>query len=106
MKKPQPAKGLERRYDEATQPELLAWLEQNPERARALQPDELDELFSLQGTGGPLTQFGVLHFVDLIERKRALRSKVDAIAGTEYLALLEQLVALLYEKIQLYPERE
>jgi hypothetical protein len=106
MNEPRPDQGLQRRYDEATQPELLAWLEQNPERAGALQADELDELFSLQGTGGPLTQFGVLHFVDLIERKRALRSQVDAIAGTEYLTLLEQLVGLLYEKIQLYPERK
>src|SRR5438105_3198762 len=42
---------LRRLYEQATQPELLAWLERNPERARKLSPAEIDELLSLQGTG-------------------------------------------------------
>src|SRR6516162_8275181 len=53
-----PANGdeqMRRLYEQATQPELLAWIERNPERARHLGPEELDELLSLQGTGGPLT---------------------------------------------------
>src|ERR1051325_11471989 len=50
-------------YEQATQPELLAWLEQNPDRAAQLAPHEIDELLSLQGTGGPLTSFGVASFV-------------------------------------------
>jgi transcriptional regulator with XRE-family HTH domain len=96
---------LRRLYEQATQPELLAWLERNPERARRLTSAELDELLSLQGTGGPMTGFGVEHFVELIERKRRLKDQVDAIAGTEYLETLEQLVRLMYEKIQPYRER-
>src|SRR3712207_5109337 len=44
-------------YERATQPELLAWIERNPERAAKLTPEEVDELLSLQGTGGPLTAF-------------------------------------------------
>jgi transcriptional regulator with XRE-family HTH domain len=92
-------------YEHATQPELQAWLERNPERARQLTPEECDELLSLQGTGGPLTAIGVEHFVDLIERKRKLVQQIQAIAGTEYLDLLEQLVALLYEKAQPYGDR-
>lgn len=94
-----------RLYEQATQPELLAWLERNRERADQLTPAELDELLSLQGTGGPLTAFGVAHFVDLIERKRRLMDQVAAVAGTEYIDLLEQLVRLLYEKIQPYRDR-
>lgn len=92
-------------YDAATQPELLGWLERNPERARCLSAEDRDELLSLQGTGGPLTSFGVEHFVEILERKRQLVAKIHAIAGTEYLALLEQVVELLYEKIQPFRER-
>jgi transcriptional regulator with XRE-family HTH domain len=96
---------LRRLYEQATQPQLLAWIERNPERARQLTEDEIDELLSLQGTGGPLTHIGVEHFVELIERKRKLIQKVHAVAGTEYLELLEQIVLLLYEKVQPYADR-
>ena len=51
------------------------------------------------------TSFGVQHFVDQIERKRRLIHQVHAIAGTEYVELLEKLVALLYEKVQPYRDR-
>jgi transcriptional regulator with XRE-family HTH domain len=94
-----------RGFEQATQPELLAWLERNPERAQQMGGEEIDELLSLQGTGGPLTAFGVEHFVEMIERKRRLIHQVHAIAGTEYLDLLEQMVALLYEKVQPYRDR-
>ena len=73
--------------------------------ADRLTPADIDELLSLQGTGGPLTSFGVEHFVTLIERKRGLIDKVQAVAGTEYIDLLEQIVNLLYEKVQPYAER-
>lgn len=89
-------------YEHATQPELLAWIEANPERAGQLDRVELDELFSLQGTGGPLTELGVEHFVGVIERKRRLKEKIDVIAGTAYLDMIEQLVDLVYDKIQPY----
>jgi hypothetical protein len=94
-----------RLYELATQPELRAWLDRNPERAGRLTGTEMDELLSLQGTGGPLTSFGVDHFVEQIERKRRLLDQVHAIAGTEYIDLLEQLVGLLYEKVQPYGDR-
>ena len=94
-----------RLYEQATQPELLAWIERNPDRAGQLSRADLDELLSLQGTGGPMTAFGVEHFVDLIERKRILKEKVDAIAGTEYVEVLEKMVDLMYEKIQPYRNR-
>jgi len=96
---------VRRLYEAATQPELLSWLERNPERARRLTSEQIDELLSLQGTGGPLTQIGVEHYVELIERKRKLIDQVQAIAGTEYLDLLEKMVALMYEKVQPYGDR-
>jgi len=97
---------LRRLYEHAMQPELHGWLERNPERARQLTPAELDELLSLQGTGGPLTRTGVEHFVALIERRRKLLQQVLAVAGTEYLDVLEKVVALMYEKIQPYREKD
>ena len=108
MHNPRPAAddpGRQRLYEEATQPELLVWLERNAERAQRLTAEEIDELLSLQGTGGPLTAFGVDAFVQRIERRRKLVQQVHAIAGTEYLDLLEQLVVLLYEKVQPYRDR-
>jgi hypothetical protein len=92
-------------YEKASQPELLAWIERNPERARQLTPAEIDELLALQGDGGPLTGFGVERFVELLERKRRLIGQVQAIAGTEYMDMLEKLVGLIYEKVQPYGER-
>jgi transcriptional regulator with XRE-family HTH domain len=97
---------LRRLHDQATQPELRAWIERNPERAGQLTPAEVDELLSLQGVGGPLTRFGVEHYVEQLMRKRKLVERVHAIAGTEYLDLLEQLVGLLYEKVQPYGDRK
>jgi transcriptional regulator with XRE-family HTH domain len=104
-----PAEGdaqLHRLYEQATQPELSAWLERNPDRAKQLTSDEIDELLSLQGTGGPLTSVGVEHHVKLIERKRRLLCQLQVVANTEYLDLLEQLVGLLYDKVQPYPDRK
>ena len=107
MGESQPAPGeerLRRLFAEATQPELLAWIERNPDRARRLSAEELDELLALQGANGPLTAFGVEGFVERLERRRKLLLRVQTIAGTEYIELLEQLVALLYDKVR--PTRE
>jgi len=92
-------------YEQATQPELLAWLETNPARAAQLTPQEIDELLSLQGTGGPLTSFGVAHYVDQLERRRKILEQAAVVAGTEYIDMLERFVDLLYEKIQPYKDR-
>jgi transcriptional regulator with XRE-family HTH domain len=91
---------LRQKYAEMTQPELKLWVERNPDRARHLTPDELDELLAMQGSEGPLAAFGVEAFVGRIERRRKLVKQLHVLAGTEYLDLLEQLVTLLYEKVR------
>jgi hypothetical protein len=93
---------LRRLYDSASQPDLLAWLERNPDRARQLTAEEVDELLVFHDAG-TLTAFGVEAFVARIERRRRLTERVHVVARTEYLDLLEQLVQLLYEKVQ--PQR-
>ncbi len=98
-----PVKAL---LEQATQKELVSWIERNRERASQLSPDEIDELLSLQQeSGGPLASFGVEHFVEVIERKRRLIDQVHTIAGTEYIDLLEQFVDLIYEKVQPYRDK-
>ncbi len=96
---------VRRLYEAATQPQLQSWLERNPERARQLTDEEIDELLSLQGTGGPMTGVGVEHYVGLLERKRKLLQQVHAVASTEYLDVLEKVVGLMYDKIQPYGDR-
>lgn len=94
-----------RLYERATQPELVAWIERNPGRAGQLSAAEIDELLSLQGTGGHLTAFGVERYVEYLERRRRLQQQIDVVAGTEYLDVLEKVVALMYEKVQPYRDR-
>ena len=65
-----PTDGLRVLYEHATQPELVEWMKNNPARAGELAPLEIDELLSLQGTGGPLTTEGVEHYVKELERRR------------------------------------
>jgi transcriptional regulator with XRE-family HTH domain len=96
---------LRRLYERATQPELQAWIDRNPERAAALAEDELDELLSLQGVGGPLTAHGVETFVRIAERKRAVFQQLHVIAGTEAFEAVEKMVETLYRLVQPYASR-
>jgi len=96
---------LSRLQREATQPELRAWMERNPERLNQLTSEEIDNLLGAQGPGGPLLLIGVEGYVKQLERRRDLIQKVHDIVGTEYQDLLEKLVGLLYEKIQPYRDR-
>jgi transcriptional regulator with XRE-family HTH domain len=86
--------------ERASLPELVAWLDRNPDRAAELRPDEVQELLELQTPGGPLVKLGVENCVELIERRRQLVCRVKEIAGTEYLDFLEQCVKLIYEKVK------
>ncbi len=95
---------VRRMYGLATQPELRAWMERNPDRARQLSEEEIDEVLSRQGDDGPLVAVGVDAFVKRIERRRKLVQQVHAITDTEYIDLLEQFVALLHDKVR--PARE
>ena len=73
--------------------------------AARLTPQEAEELLAIQGPNGPLARIGVDHYVELLERKRRLLQQAAAVAGTEYLGLLEQFVALLYDKVRPPPGR-
>jgi hypothetical protein len=107
MNEAHPANGvapLRRLYEKAIQPELVAWIERNGERAQQLSDGEVDELLTLQESLDALNAIGVEGFVHQLERRRRLFQQVQTIAATEYRELLEQFVAMLYEKV--HPARE
>jgi hypothetical protein len=108
MNEGHPANGvapLRRLYEKAKQPELIAWIERNGERAQQLSDGEVDELLALQESLDALNAIGVEGFVESLERRRRLLQQVQAIAATEYRDLLEQFVGLLFEKVQPSQER-
>ena len=99
-KLPEDEGGLKKLTERSAMPELLGWLQRNPERAAQITPEEAEDLLTLEGPTGTLVRLGVEHCVELTERKRRLARRVAAIAGTEYMDLLEQFVGLIFEKIQ------
>jgi hypothetical protein len=108
MNEAHPANGvapLRRLYEKAKQPELVAWIERNGDRAQQLSDGEVDELLALQESLDALNAIGVEGFVERLERRRRLLQQVQAIAATEYRDLLEQFVSLLFEKVQPAHER-
>ena len=90
------------RYDLATQPQVKQWLENEANEAARYSQDEIGELLSMQGTGGPLTAEGLQAALRLLDRKRRLVERVQIIAGTEHLSLLEGIVDVLFERVQPY----
>ncbi len=90
------------RYDLATQPQVRQWLEDQGAEAARYTQDEIGELLSMQGTGGPLTAEGLEAALRLLDRKRRLIERVHVIAGTEQLGLLEGIVDCLFERVQPY----
>ncbi|SRR6266540_3430875 len=102
---PTPVNGddrLHRLYQQATQPELRAWLDRNPERSRQLTDEEIEELLALQGEA--LNAIGVETFVCKLERRRNLMEQVRVVADSELLEALETLVGLMYDKVSPYHE--
>jgi transcriptional regulator with XRE-family HTH domain len=85
--------------ERATLPDLVQWLERNPGRSAELHADEITEILEMQVPGGLLEALGVEQVVEKIERRRQLLGRVRVISGTDYLAMLEQLVDVIFEKV-------
>jgi hypothetical protein len=99
-KQPEEEGGLKLLTERTTAPELRTWLERNPDRAAQLTRCEAEELLGMEGPNGALARVGPEHCVEQLERKRRLMRRVAAIAATDYVDLLEQLVGLISDKIQ------
>ena len=86
--------------EQATSPELIAWLDRHPERAAQFHPAEVTQLLEQERPGGELERFGVEHCVGKIEKRRRFLDQAALIADSEYLPMLEPIVNLIAEKIQ------
>lgn len=84
------------------QPALADWLENTPQHD--LTPLEIEELASLQGTGGPLTAAGLEEWMERLRRKRQLLRRTEILAGTSYLPLLEEITRLMLAELD--PSRQ
>lgn len=91
-----------RQYEAAMNPEVVRWMELHQLRAVMLTEDELDELFSLAGTGGPLTREGVEHFVQQIERRRELVAILCVLWGSHLGTEVEEFLRAKFAEIQPY----
>ena len=53
--------------ESASQPELVSWIERNPDRAAQLTSEEVRELLNIQGQEGPLGRLGVDQYITLLD---------------------------------------
>src|SRR4051812_32434746 len=99
-KLPEDEGGRKKLLERASTPELIAWLEHNPDRAAHITVEEAEEILGLEGPNGALARLGAEAVIEQIERKRRLLRRVSAISATDYVDLLEQVVGLIFDKIQ------
>ncbi|MSR32309.1 MAG: hypothetical protein EXR99_12475 [Gemmataceae bacterium] len=85
--------------ENASHPELKAWIERHPERAAALPPTEIRELLAFQKAGN-FTAPALEGFINRLERRFRLMEKIQVLARTRHFDLLEQLVDLMFQHSQ------
>jgi transcriptional regulator with XRE-family HTH domain len=81
-------------------PDLKQWLEQHPDRAAALTREEMNELLSMQAIKGGFSHISVDQFVQMLERRRKVLAQVRVVASSDQLPLLEQIVEMMFERVQ------
>jgi hypothetical protein len=82
--------------DRATNPVVEEVRLERPELFDEFSPDDWDELFSHQGTGGSLNREGVIHFAEKINAKREIRRKFEAVLETHHFRTLAAIIDVLY----------
>jgi transcriptional regulator with XRE-family HTH domain len=87
-------------FDQATNPAVENAVHAHAEIFRGWSDAELGELVSQFGTGGPLSEAGVLAAAEAINAKRALLRQVSVILESSESELLAEFVKLLYQRIR------
>jgi transcriptional regulator with XRE-family HTH domain len=90
-------------FDEATNPAVESVVVDHAEVFHGWSSAELSELRSQFGTGGPLSEAGVLAAAEAINAKRALLQQVSVILESSESELLADFVQLLYQRIRVAP---
>ena len=88
------------RFDEATNPAVSAVIEERPDLFRDWSSHELDELYSMFGTGGQLTGRGVVLAAEAINRKRETLRKLGVVLETHLREDATHLVDTMFRMVQ------
>ena len=94
-----PARLLYRRFDQDTNPVVLAVIEAHPEVFADWTDFDFDELHSRVGTGGPLTAEGALTAAGEMNAKRELHEKLTVLLESSQAEVIAGIVELMYEKV-------
>ena len=97
-----PAQLLYRRFDRWTNPLVEQAIESHGERFEGWTECDFDELQSRVGTGGALTEEGVMQAVAQMNRKRELREKLDVLLESSQAEVTAEIIDVLYKKIVLF----
>lgn len=82
--------------DQATNPAIEEVLRRRPDLFDRFTPEDWDELYSLHGTGGPLTHEGVHQAAARLRAKRDLREKFETLLDTHFFHTLTVLIDLMH----------
>jgi hypothetical protein len=93
-------------FDQATNPIVESVVQEHAEVFQGWSQAELEELASQFGTGGPLSEAGVLAAAEAINAKRALLQQVCVILESSESELLSDFVQLLYQRIRVAANSE
>lgn len=88
-----------REFDRATNAQVDRVVAAHPDRFKNWSEAELDELYSRFGTGGQLTEAGVLAAADATNARRDLWRQVSVILECGEAKLLAEFVAILYQRV-------
>jgi len=93
------ARTAPKRFDRATNSLVDSCVAQHPKLFRRWAQDDFDELYSRFGTGGQLTEEGVLAAAQATNIKRDLWRQVSVILESSEADLLSQFVGMLYGRV-------
>lgn len=93
--------------DVETNPEVAKIVESNKSLFRGWTDGDFRELYSMHGTGGPLTKDGVIQAANRINRKRTLRDKFEAIMESDegHVKTLTTMIEAIYKEVTVRPKR-
>lgn len=89
-----------RRFDRVTNPLVEVVMQDQPRLFDGWSDDDVDELYSTFGTGGPLSEQGVVNAAEAINRKRDAIQKLHIVLETHLRDHALHMIELLYELVE------
>ena len=89
-----------RRFDRATNPLIAEVMQDRPRLFDGWSDDDVDELYSTFGTGGPLSEQGVVMAAEAINRKRDAIHKLHVVLETHLRDHALHMIELLYDLVE------